>query len=317
MIGDYVFKGPKSPGDIDDINFEQRFLQHLEGRGLPVPRVTHVGQDHVFFGMTLLPGGMFEQEGYDFRTTREQLHEIGKEIARAVIGISAAVTPEEATEKFDLKPRLVDVSAVRSALARDDVRAALGDLLPPCQRLAEEYVDVYSKSNEALMVVNNDLHHKNSLVDPVTKEFAGIIDFARVAWCGPQVLLKDVTLWYPAPVAEAFCEACNEAGFAMSYRGLKLDELARAIDDLRSCIDRDLPYIPAKLKKIREHIAALEAVETPSVKPPSAPAPAPTARAPLLPPLSAGALRMLDETMRKYVKAETGASGLRKLRGPA
>src|ERR1035437_2321952 len=57
IIGDEVFKGPKQlHGECrDDFDTECRVLKELEGSGLPIPRITTVGKDFLFFGMTKTP----------------------------------------------------------------------------------------------------------------------------------------------------------------------------------------------------------------------------------------------------------------------
>ena len=62
FLGGEVFKGPQSLRSktyaevISGIDEEIAVLQLLRGRGLPVPEITCVGRESVFFGMTRLPG---------------------------------------------------------------------------------------------------------------------------------------------------------------------------------------------------------------------------------------------------------------------
>lgn len=58
IIGEEVFKGPKyaSGEHLDDFNTECKYLKLLEGSGLPIPKITTIGKDFLFFGMTKTPG---------------------------------------------------------------------------------------------------------------------------------------------------------------------------------------------------------------------------------------------------------------------
>ncbi len=86
FIGDEVFKGPRHSMYIDDIGkyvrefeHEADVLQELEGKDLPVPRVTCRGKNTVFYGMTRLPGVGFD--GVQYSMTEEQLKNLAEEVA--------------------------------------------------------------------------------------------------------------------------------------------------------------------------------------------------------------------------------------------
>jgi len=56
IIGNEVFKAPKNADFIRDFDKEPALLQEMKGKGLPVPEVTYIGKESVFFSMTKMPG---------------------------------------------------------------------------------------------------------------------------------------------------------------------------------------------------------------------------------------------------------------------
>lgn len=56
FIGDEAFKGPEDTFSIPDIRKEVTLLHQLKDADLPIPRLTCVGRDAVFMGMTRMKG---------------------------------------------------------------------------------------------------------------------------------------------------------------------------------------------------------------------------------------------------------------------
>jgi len=96
IIGDEIFKRPSSP--LKGLLFEEErnVLEQLEGKGLPVPKVTYVGKETVFFGMTVMPGVPLEK-GFCDRLTPEEQCSLAKEIVNFIIGF-ASVLPVKNNE---------------------------------------------------------------------------------------------------------------------------------------------------------------------------------------------------------------------------
>jgi predicted Ser/Thr protein kinase len=93
FIGDEVFKGPNTESLVYDFDAEAEILQELEGKGLPVPRVTCIGQQTVFFGMTRLPGVTFKSVMQ--KMTPQQLLDLADDVADFMISMALAL-PREA-----------------------------------------------------------------------------------------------------------------------------------------------------------------------------------------------------------------------------
>lgn len=101
FIGNEIFKGPRATRaynlatNIYFMDQEVDFLKRLEGKDLPVPRVTYLGKDAAFYGMTRVPGVPL---GFDFeeRLNDGQLHALAKDIIDFVIKMAKAL-PEDPT----------------------------------------------------------------------------------------------------------------------------------------------------------------------------------------------------------------------------
>ncbi len=86
FIGDEVFKGPRSAGLAKNFEHEPDALQELEGKGLPVPRVTCRGKDAFFYGMTRLEGVTFES--VQKKMTEGELQGLAEEVTDFMIDMA-------------------------------------------------------------------------------------------------------------------------------------------------------------------------------------------------------------------------------------
>ncbi len=99
FIGDEVFKGPRHSMYIDNIGqyvrefeHEADALQELEGKDLPVPRVTCRGKNTVFYGMTRLPGVTFDS--VQPQMSEAELKSLANEIADFMMDMAKKVPRE-------------------------------------------------------------------------------------------------------------------------------------------------------------------------------------------------------------------------------
>lgn len=95
-IGNEIFKGPQRIRDqagIDKFDRECRLLRQLEGKGLPVPRVTCVGREFLFFGMTPMPG-VVPGENFCDRLTPDQQRALAKDVVGFIVDMALALPPQ-------------------------------------------------------------------------------------------------------------------------------------------------------------------------------------------------------------------------------
>ena len=133
FIGNEVFKGPKEDWGIPGFDREYKVLQKLDGKGLPVPKVTCVGKEFIFFGMTRMPGVPLGKDFCD-RLTGEEQRALARDIAGFMIDMALALPArngEFALHK-DLQYHniLIDPDTKRLSAIIDFGKADGGDYAP-------------------------------------------------------------------------------------------------------------------------------------------------------------------------------------------
>jgi len=275
ILGDEVFKGARIPVAIPRVNLERRLLEHMMDCGLPFPEVTCFDEEAGFFGMTKTPGDSFYKKIPGM--TPEELKNLAQEIARTVVGMAKAFTYEEATDVFGLWKQYPRLKESQGFMEDPKVQEALGGALPACKRLAQEYVDAFSKKKPVVM--NVDVHTGNGFVDSLTNGLTGIIDFGDVRYCIPECVYMNALLnrflpedksGYPEEFAKAFCAACTAGGVPMSYRHVVLQLFANDIDWFQTAVSKNYKEdIAEALQKIKGVIKKLDEMEadTPAQSP--------------------------------------------------
>jgi len=259
IIGDEVFKGPKSEWNIWQVDLECRLLQHMKGLGLPFPEVTCVGKKSVFFGMKKIPGAVFGGRVNDMNPA--ELRDLAREMAGAVIGMAKAFTDEQATEVFDIPQKLPRLEEFQEVIHDLDVRAALGAALPDCERLMREYIDAFSTKKPVVM--NTDMNPGNAFMDEQTKKLTGLIDLGYVKFCIPECDPVGVLLHrYPDAFVQAFCEESTAQGVPINYRHAVLNQLAGELEFFQDAVQRhDLGGMLRRLPNVKEVIEKLNKMD--------------------------------------------------------
>jgi hypothetical protein len=93
MTEDEVFKGPAERISIDAFEEEIERQQTLAKAGLPVPSVTFIGKDTVFFGMKRMPGVELASV-FDTLTDQEKRN-IAKQVATFVVDMALALPQKD------------------------------------------------------------------------------------------------------------------------------------------------------------------------------------------------------------------------------
>src|SRR5690348_10798918 len=90
FIGNEVFKGPIAAKWIRAFDWECQVLQQSAGKGLPVPEVTYVGKEAVFFGMRRMPGVVLGEDFCD-RLTQDEQRILAKDIVSFIMDMAQAL----------------------------------------------------------------------------------------------------------------------------------------------------------------------------------------------------------------------------------
>jgi len=230
----FVFKAPIRAGAVAPLEEERRRLEHLQGRGLPVPEVTHIGKKYAYFGMLQIPGvSLYEQ--YSSMTPVE-FENLGREVGAFVAGMAQACPIDNTPEWFHADADFYDplqsgISSIGKAMDNRIVRKALGDTFAAAERAAKEYTVVFSDEEarrKSRIITHLDLNEGNIIVDPLTKRLAGIIDFGSVGPFWPELVGVD----YPFPFLKGLCEGCTANGIPVEYRHALLADFKNKMNQL-------------------------------------------------------------------------------------
>ena len=93
IIGDEVFKGPKTKADVAEFDAEPDVLKQLEGKGLPVPVVTCVGKEHYFYCMMRTPG--VELQSFYMELSADQEQALAEELVNFIINMALALPTQD------------------------------------------------------------------------------------------------------------------------------------------------------------------------------------------------------------------------------
>jgi len=189
IIGDEVFKTARFNNRlapevrehfIRAIERERKILEHLKGKGLPVPEVTYTGKKFPFFGMTKMPGESFDRWDVAARKPHEKLR-LAKEIAALNVKLSQALS------EFEAKDMGVDVpfpnrdfqpDVLRSQLADPKVKKLLGKDYAFLKGGVEKYIEQHQKKyGDKLYFMHGDLLSGNIFSDPKTNKISALLDF--------------------------------------------------------------------------------------------------------------------------------------------
>lgn len=214
---DEVFKAPRRKDQVMFVQQECRILQHLEGKGLPVPVVTTVGKHAVFFGMLKIPG-ISLQRGWVETMTFTARDKLAADLTQFMVDFDRAFTPED--EKNVLRVHLkVTPSAdkVLEVIKDPRVQSALGNNLQDCCRHVEKFLEDLPHKKHVLM--HHDLNCGNIMANPDTDELTGVIDFGYVCRGIPECAFMALRFGMPPSFVEKACEEyASRSGTRFEYK---------------------------------------------------------------------------------------------------
>ena len=173
----WIFRFAKSPDIQQHMGIEIKLLNMLENKiTCVIPKVAYYFPEAYCFGYQKISGALFSAAMYAQLTAEEKknladdfaqfLHELHSNVsvdAAKPIGLSPADWP--------LRP---EVLQAKLASITDKSLQEVFD------RFIAEYQQIVS-TEQKLMIVHNDLHADNILIDPKTKKLSVIIDFTSAA----------------------------------------------------------------------------------------------------------------------------------------
>lgn len=179
FVGDEVFKGPTSSGDMSDFRKECRVMTSMKGQDLQAPELTTMGLKAPFYGMKRVQGVVLsEMIG---QMNEPEKNTLARDIAKFAVAFGK-VFEKDAPENSYLQRN--SVKAVQ-AMDADMLRQIFGNDHEWCKKEVTDFVARIEGCK--LMMMHTDLHAENILIDPVTKRMTAIIDFGMTQYRHPEM----------------------------------------------------------------------------------------------------------------------------------
>ncbi len=234
-----IFKGPSREDQIRFIEQECAILQHLEGKGLPVPVVTTVGKDSVFFGMTRIEGLSTMRVSVELLSSQDK-DTLARDIAKFIHGFAKAFTDEDAERLLkhvvNKSPNPDDLIKV---IKERSFQNALNGNTYECVVYIDEYAEKLKGRPE--IVYHNDLHGGNIITDADTTMLTGIVDFGYVSKGVPEMAFFELSRAFPADFVKRVCSAYSDmAETKVEYRDVLLLRLALGAQALSTAISKQV-----------------------------------------------------------------------------
>lgn len=198
--------------DLFGISFNQEYktLQHIDGHGLPVPKVTHVGEKAAFFSMTKLQGeplAVSSKEFFKSPTPRDSTA-LATGMAKFIDGLARALSVNDALQKglIDHGAPAVTPQSLKEALDTDILKSIFGDKAEKLTPILCAYAVALDDKKKIMM--HMDLNMGNVLIDQKTGTLSGILDFGYIGQ-GPAELAISQVLFYSKPFTEKVCSEYN------------------------------------------------------------------------------------------------------------
>ncbi len=189
ILENEVIKGAKFSAQIPGFITECETLRALQGKGLPVPAVTCVGEESAFYGMQRISGVVASSVFSGLDDSQKQ--HLAHDIAQFITDMHAALpypVQESALDRINKGFR----DTVMEGLRHPGMRQVLG-------AHAEEAITEYLERREDVtraLHLHMDIQGGNILLDPDTKRLNGFVDFGYMADRPPEDALD--------PVAKSF-----------------------------------------------------------------------------------------------------------------
>ena len=275
--GDEVFKSPRVNNIPDDgfksfriedrvkrINLEGNILQHLHGRGLPVPELTYKGKDTVFIGMTRMKGVELNSVVLN-RMEEQEKRRLAKDIAEFMSGFEKAILDQDTQSlgfqenvltSWEMKPE-----DLQRALADPAIVKVLGNDANFCRYIQVAFEKKYEEKyrNVPQVASHRDLHLGNILHDPETKRLSAIIDFGNTGFYRPEINFRAFSRQCKDDFTSMLCEEYSKkSGNKVTLRDIRITEYAHGIFDLSQMLKignkKEVQYVKGRILALKKKL---------------------------------------------------------------
>lgn len=168
--GEWIFRFPRTESFISTLEREKKLLARLhECVTLPIPYYEFDGKETLFVGYRKIKGIALEDDIY-LTLSENEKNAIAQTMAQFISQMHHAVSAEEALE-WGYPEYQLPISWIETSL--------LGTLSPEVDCIVQEALK-YSKKQQPLwqVLIHNDLHGGNLVIDPYSHQINGIFDFS-------------------------------------------------------------------------------------------------------------------------------------------
>ncbi len=183
--GTWIFRLPKSLDVCKHMSVEVQLLKALENKiAFSIPKVIYYSKDDYTFGYKKIPGVPLSREIY-MQLTPAEKNQFADDFAQFLCELHTSI-PLDAARNIAVPfttTRLTDADwPLRPKALQAKLASSLTD--KSLQELFDRFIIEYQRvvaAEQKLVVVHNDLHADNILIDQKIKKLSGIIDFTSAA----------------------------------------------------------------------------------------------------------------------------------------
>jgi aminoglycoside phosphotransferase (APT) family kinase protein len=180
----WIFRLPKSLDVCKHVSVEVQLLKALENKiTLPIPKVVYYSKDDYIFGYKKIPGVPLFREIY-MQLTPAEKKQFANDFAQFLCELHTRI-PLVAARNIAVPFTTIRLTDADWPLKPAELQHKLSPKIEPSlQATFNTFIKEYQRivqSSQPVMVVHNDLHSDNILIDPKTKRLSGIIDFTSAA----------------------------------------------------------------------------------------------------------------------------------------
>lgn len=202
LFEDEVIKTPRRADEFEKLSCEQRVLDQAHRAGLPVPRVTSVGEHYSYFGQQRMDGQHFVNEYID--TSSPRAAEYAEKIADFLHRLGAAFGPRE-VEMLGKRCTIPKPQDLRDALQNPHVKQQLGCSYDDVRNALEDYADRLPAKQPRLL--HTDLSPANIVFDAASGDIRGFIDFGLCDYAAPEMAFVSLYREYPHRFVDMIADA--------------------------------------------------------------------------------------------------------------
>lgn len=229
LFTDEVIKLPRTVAQQGDFQREHRILAHLHAAGLPVPAVTSVGSDGLFYSQQRLSGVHCDRDAIECDPQRAEV--TARDLANFMIAAAQAVSSDDA-ERIGLVNTTPDSAEMQRLLELPEYKRLL-------READEDVVSAltnYAAAQQGVVPVftHADLQPENLLCDAASGRVKTVIDFGLCHYGDVAVAFHALYRYFPHDFVD---QVADHYAAATGTEPVRLEQAvtARLAHELTAC----------------------------------------------------------------------------------